>query len=34
VLQLTSQKLLSTYFNIKTDLAQEGLDGQAPNSPK
>lgn len=32
VLQLTSQKLLSTYFNLKTDLAQQGIDGQAPNS--
>jgi hypothetical protein len=32
VLQLTSQKLLSTYFNIKTDTSQEGIDGQAPNS--
>ena len=33
VLQLTSQKLLTTYFNIKTDQGQQGLDGQAPNSP-
>jgi hypothetical protein len=32
VLQLTSQKLLSTYFNIKTDMTQDGVDGQAPNS--
>jgi hypothetical protein len=32
VLQLTSQKLLSTYFSIKTDISQEGIDGQAPNS--
>lgn len=32
VLQLTSQKLLSTYFNIKTDISSEGIDGQAPNS--
>ena len=32
VLQLTSQKLLSTYFQIKTDISQEGIDGQAPNS--
>ena len=31
-LQLTSQKLLSTYFNIKTDVSQEGIDGQSPNS--
>jgi hypothetical protein len=32
VLELTSKKLLSTYFNIKTDVSQEGIDGQAPNS--
>jgi hypothetical protein len=32
VLQLTSQKLLSTYFNIKTDQTEDGVDGQAPNS--
>jgi hypothetical protein len=32
VLQLTSQKLLYTYFNIKTDVSQEGIDGQSPNS--
>jgi hypothetical protein len=32
VLQLTSQKLLSTYFNLKTDVSQEGIDGQSPNS--
>lgn len=31
-LQLTSQKLLSTYFNIKTDTSQEGIDGQSKNS--
>jgi hypothetical protein len=31
-LQLTSQKLLSTYFNLKTDMSAEGIDGQAPNS--
>ena len=34
VLDLTSQKLLSTYFVIKTDLANEGLDEQAPNVNK
>jgi len=33
VLELTSQKLLSTYFSIKTDIAADGLDGQAPNTP-
>lgn len=32
VLQLTSQSLLSTYFNIKTDLSNEGIDSQSPNS--
>lgn len=32
VLDLTSQRLLSTYFNIKTDQTTEGIDGQAPNS--
>jgi hypothetical protein len=31
-LQLTSQKLLSTYFNLKTDVSSEGIDGQSPNS--
>lgn len=33
VLDLTSQKLLQTYFSLKTDISQEGLDGQAPNVP-
>jgi len=33
VLSMTSQKLLSTYFTIKTDLADNGIDGQAPNAP-
>lgn len=33
VLELTSQKLLSTYFSLKTDISAEGLDGQAPNTP-
>jgi hypothetical protein len=32
VLQLTSQKLLSTYFQIKTDMSDDGIDGQAPNT--
>lgn len=31
-LELTSRKLLSTYFNIKTDISQDGGDGQAPNA--
>jgi hypothetical protein len=32
VLELTSQKLLSTYFRLKTDMADQGIDGQAPNT--
>jgi hypothetical protein len=32
VLELTSQKLLNTYFRIKTDQTSEGVDGQAPNT--
>lgn len=31
VLELTSQKLLTTYFRIKTDVNDDGLDEQAPN---
>lgn len=31
VLDLTSQRLLQTYFKLKTDLSDDGLDGQAPN---
>ena len=34
VLDLTSQKLLQTYFNIKTDITDDGIDGQAPNAPQ
>jgi hypothetical protein len=33
VLELTSKKLLSTYFQIKTDMTDDGVDGQASNSP-
>ena len=33
VLELTSQKLLSTYFALKTDITDDGVDGQAPNAP-
>ena len=33
VLELTSQKLLSTYFAVKTDLTDDGIDGQASNAP-
>jgi hypothetical protein len=33
VLELASQKLLQTYFRIKDDLTQNGIDGQAPNAP-
>ena len=32
VLELTSQKLLSTYFSIKNDMTDNGIDGQAPNA--
>jgi hypothetical protein len=32
VLELTSQKLLSTYFKLKTDITSDGVDGQAPNA--
>ena len=32
VLELVSQKLLATYFRIKTDMTQDGIDGQAPNT--
>lgn len=32
VLDIVSQKLLQTYFSLKTDISQEGIDGQAPNS--
>ena len=32
VLQLTSQKLLQTYFQVKTDMTDDGIDGQAPNA--
>lgn len=32
VLEATSQKLLATYFRIKTDMTDDGVDGQAPNS--
>jgi hypothetical protein len=33
VLDLTSQKLLSTYFQLKTDITSDNIDGQAPNVP-
>ena len=33
VLELVSQKLLSTYFRLKQDLTSDGLDGQSPNVP-
>ena len=32
VLELTSQKLLATYFRVKTDQTEDGVDGQAPNT--
>jgi len=33
VLELTSQKLLSTYFRVKEDITSNNLDGQAANVP-
>lgn len=33
ILGLTSTRLLQTYFNLKTDIAANGIDGQAPNAP-
>ena len=33
VLDLTSKKLLTTYFAVKTDLTEDQVDGQAPNAP-
>lgn len=33
VLELTSQKLLQTYFQLKDDFTSNNLDGQAPNAP-
>jgi hypothetical protein len=33
VLELTSKKLLSTYFQLKQDLTSNGIDGQSSNSP-
>jgi hypothetical protein len=32
VLELTSQKLLQTYFRLDTDMTDDGIDGQAPNA--
>jgi hypothetical protein len=32
VLELTSQKLLQTYFRVKQDLTSDGVDGQSPNA--
>jgi hypothetical protein len=32
VLDLTSEKLLNTYFRIKTDMTDDGIDGQSPNA--
>jgi len=33
VLKLTSIRLLESYFRLKTDIAADGIDGQAPNAP-
>lgn len=30
--KMVSEGLLSTYFQIKTDMSSDGIDGQAPNS--
>lgn len=32
VLELTSQKLLQTYFKLKQDNTSDGVDGQSPNA--
>lgn len=32
-LQLTSQKLLETYFRLKSQIGDDGIDEQAPNAP-
>lgn len=32
VLELTSQKLLNTYYRLKTDLTSDNVDGQSPNT--
>ena len=32
-LDLVSQSLLRTYFSIKSDITDDGIDGQAPNAP-
>ena len=32
VMDLVTKELLSTYFNLKSDLSEEGIDGQSPNS--
>lgn len=32
VLELTSQKLLQTYFKVKQDITSDDLDGQSPNT--
>ncbi len=31
-LDLTSQRLLTTFFRLKTDMSADGIDGQAPNT--
>lgn len=33
VLELTSQKMLNTYFRLKDDFSNNSIDGQAPNAP-
>lgn len=34
VLDLTAQKLLQTYYSTKTDMTDDGIDGQSPNAPQ
>lgn len=31
VIELVSQKLLSTYFSLKTDVTDQGIDDQSPD---
>jgi hypothetical protein len=32
LLQMTSERLMSTYFKVKTDMTENGIDAQAPNT--
>lgn len=33
ILSLVSKNLMETYFRLKTDITNDGIDGQSPNSP-